>query len=77
MRILIALLLLVPSLAMAGGPYPEGDFSARSDGTSISPDLNFTVPSAFAEKTDIKWDATVDNNNTSVYVQYNLVLVDN
>lgn len=54
----------------------QGNFGARSDGTSISPDIIFTSPLEIAAKTDIKWVGDVDNNNTSVYVQYNLILVD-
>lgn len=54
----------------------QADFGARSDGTSIAPDVVFTVPASFAAKTDLKWTGTAENNNTSVYVQYNLVLVD-
>ena len=55
----------------------QAEFGARSDGTSIAPDIVFTAPISFPAKTDIKWVGTAENNNTSVYVQYNLILVDN
>lgn len=55
----------------------QADFGMRSDGTSVAPDINYTVPLKFDAKTDIKWVANVDNNNTAVYVQYNLILIDN
>jgi hypothetical protein len=50
-------------------------FSARSDGTSTSPDLSFSTPTIFPAKTDIKWIADADVNNTSVNVQYDMILV--
>lgn len=53
----------------------QSQFTARSDGTSIAPDINFSIPLIFEEKTDIKWTGEVDNNNTSIYVQYNLLLI--
>ena len=47
----------------------------RNDGSGTTSDINFTVPITFTEKTDIRWRADADNNNTSVYVQYNLLMV--
>lgn len=49
---------------------------SRSDGTSISGNLSSGAPESFAAKTDLKWTADVDNNNTAVYVQYSLLLFD-
>lgn len=51
----------------------QEEFSARSDGGSpmyITP----SVPIQFGPKTDLKWLATVDNNGTSVYVRYTLIM---
>ncbi len=50
-------------------------FSARSDGTSTSPDLSFSTPEIFPAKTDIKWVADADTNNASVNVMYDMILV--
>lgn len=52
----------------------QQEFSMRSDGTSVSPDIVFTIPNQLVEKTDLKFVGNVDNNNTSIYVQYCLVL---
>ena len=55
----------------------QSDLGGRSDGTSISPDINFTIPLKIEEKTDLRWRADSEQNNTSVYIQYNLLLIDN
>jgi len=53
----------------------QSDLGGRSDGTSVAPDVNFTVPVMFPTKTDLKWTGDAENNRTSMYVQYNLILV--
>lgn len=52
-------------------------FSCRSDGTGSSPNLAHDIPQSFPEKTDLRFRANVDNNNTAVHVRYTLVLIDN
>jgi len=61
----------------SGGAWRlQAEYGGRSDGTAISPDINFTVPLSFPAQTEIKWTVNSENNNTSVYVQYNLILID-
>ena len=55
----------------------QGQYDARSTGTSISSDLNFAAPFPYPEHSDLRWRADAENNNTAVYVQYNIILVDN
>lgn len=50
-------------------------FSTRSNGTSTSPDLSLTVPDAFPAKTDLRWIADADVNNTSVNVLFDMILI--
>jgi hypothetical protein len=53
----------------------QQQMGARIDGAGTTADINFTVPISMGEKTDLRWRADVDNNNTSVYVQYNVLLI--
>jgi len=55
----------------------QQEVDLKNEGTSTTPDFIFTIPMAITEKTDLKWTAAVDANNTSVYLQYNLILVNN
>lgn len=48
----------------------------RSDGANVTPELVSKARNPYSEKTDIRWRADSDNNNTSVYVEYTLILVD-
>lgn len=50
-------------------------FSTRSNGTSTSPDLSLSVPDAFPPKTDLRWIADADVNNTHVNVMYDMILI--
>lgn len=45
-------------------------------GSSVSSDINFTVPESFGAQSDLRFSAIADVNNTGIYVQYNLILVD-
>ena len=55
----------------------NGTFNVRSNGTTLSNDVAFTVPVCYPPMTDFKYVASAENNNTSVYIQYTLLLVDN
>lgn len=48
----------------------------RSDGSGVTPELVSKARNSYAAKTEIRWRADADNNNTSVYVEYTLILVE-
>lgn len=54
----------------------QKELDLNNAGTSSSPNFSFPIPASCPEKTDMKWTAVVDANNTSVYVQYAILLVD-
>lgn len=54
----------------------QKEVSLRSAATSVTPDIDYKIPVYYEEKTDLKWTATADANNTSVTAQFCIMLVD-